>query len=861
MSFGARGLFDAYITPAAVSSKKVAVKSRDFTAAEKKLMSCAQCPLDRVPLRSPKMAAASAQSKPLAYVFGEAPDEDDDKNGRHFSGTHGAFLRERLPVGVEGLLAWDNVLGCKPGKGPEALEIECCRRRHVADIERLRPPVIIALGRHALQWLMGTDKVMHIWRGRRAPVKVGTHVCWAYFIEHPSELNPDNRKYGVARVTAFERDVRRVFDDIERGLPEPCVEDPGDYYKGIEIWQEYGSDGLARVERELLYWRDQTHGHDIETNMLRPYDPEKKILSLAIGNYSRVFAFGWEHSEARWSQREHARIGELLSHYIEGSGTKWAHSAKFEQEWWHAYFGARVVWRSRWGDTLGQAHVLDERGGAEDKGSAKELGDLTQLHLGFNVKALSPIDRKKLASTPLHYVLPYNALDTKYCYVLSAVQAALLMQQGLTHVYERLNSYTPALVTLQAKGCARNMLAIKRLDEELRARIEPLQRSIHEHPDVVALRRTGRKFSPTSDQDLVFFFRDWLKIAPSERNSRKEKYSVDGDALSQMGHPIAAAVMLLRKLIDNHSYVTPLLPGGKYVHADGLSHSTYSQYITGSGRLSSRGPNDQNYPRRGPEAKTIRQIRGTRARNLKFVAFDYGQLEWRVGAALSRDKRMIEELRDPQHDIHGHWTDSLGTAFSQHMLRTNRKGLRDALKNDWTFSNLYGNSPGAIAYALSKIFEREIDERMLMPHYEEFWDTYPALKNYQEHEVMGKYWALGYVETGTGQRRREPLARNEAINHPFQGTAGHLVLDAQTRISRFAWEEDRDSLQPIMNVHDDLSFELPLVSIEQDIEDSARMMLTDLFDFVDVPMLVECSVGDNWAEKTVIGQFRDSDFK
>lgn len=859
------GLFFETVGSAARESTSTVKRVTRITEAEKQYLTCAHCSLNNERMVHPKLPA-NGIAQPLVYFFGSSPTKADDDAARHFAGSSSEFLRKYLPNDIDDYARWDNVLRCRTpgGRDPLALEIECCRKLHAADFAQSQPAVIVALGKHALHWFMGSDKQLHIWRGRRAPVRVGSSYAWVYFVEHPEDImrKQNDRKYGAAHVAAFAHDLQRVFHDIENDLPEPYVEHPVDYKKGIELLSAYGSDGLQRVEQVLQQYANIDHAHDIETDRLKPYGGEPKILSVAIGTYAHTFAFGWEHAEARWSAREHKRLAEMLEAYLMGRGKKWAHEAKFEMAWWRERFGPKVVFDTEWEDTIGQAHVLDERG-SDDRGSAKGLGDLTQLHMGFDVKALSPIDRKKLATTPLHYVLPYNGLDTKYTYALSRIQADLIARDGkLQSVYELLNGFTPATVTLQAKGVVRNMVAIKQLHQEISGKVDATLQKIMGNADVQRYVSTGRKFKPSSGPDLIAFFRDFMKI-PSPRKTKKgeeEKYSVDDDVLSLIKHPVAAFVRLHRKHSDNLSYITPLLDGGKYVSDDGLVHALYSQYVTGSGRYACRDPNQQNYPRRGPEAKMVRSVIGVR-RGMRFIAFDYGQLEWRVGAALSRDVRMRNELLDPKHDIHGHWTSSLGAAFAPAMLRDNRKGLRDALKNDWTFSNLYGNSPSAIAYMLAKIFDRDLRESDILPHYDEFWDTYPDLKKYQD-ELMRVYWEKGYVETGTYQRRREPLARNEGINHPFQGTGGHLVIDAQSRISRFAYEHDRPQLQPIMNMHDDLSFELSDAQLERNVEDIVRMMLTGLFPFIDVPMLVECSISavdGNWAEKQELGKFLCSD--
>jgi DNA polymerase I-like protein with 3'-5' exonuclease and polymerase domains len=696
------------------------------------------------------------------------------------------------------------------------------------------------------------DRQITNWRGRRVPVRIGTHSCWFYPITDPVSIlrTRNHKKKGAAYLRAFERDLARVFADAEAGLPEPYVEDPKDYHAGVECLTEYGRAGFDTIERALGTFFDQEHSVDIETDGLRPYRPDAKIITMAVGTYDSVFAFPWEHPEARWTAHERGLIKDLVHDYLLGPGKKWAHSTKFEQEWFHKWYGPDVLYKTEWGDTLLQAHALDDRKG-------KGLDDLTQLYFGFRLKSVSNVDVKKLEYTPLSRVLPYNALDVKYCYAASVVQAAELEQAGLVDVYNLLHRATPALVRMQAKGVVRNLPAIEALDSTLtKQHAELLARTMRDR-DVLAFMQTGRKFSPSSNQDLVVFFRDYLKVenpVPSF-DDEEDSYSVDEGALSQIKHAVAKLVLELRAVTKNHGYVTPLLPGGKYVHADGLVHANYSNAVAVSGRTACEDPNQQNYPRRAH--KEIRRVVGCPPGHV-FVAFDYKQLEWRIGACLSGDVQMGLEIRSGE-DIHGVWTDSIGGRFVPARVKENRKSVRDSIKQYWTFANLYGQILDGLAWDLSSEFSVNISKRELEPFFISFWQRYPALRAYQD-AIIDKYWRVGYVETATGQRRHEPMARNEIINHPFQGTAGHLVLDAQQRVTIAAYEQDRPSLQPIMNIHDDLSFYLPYATVERDIEDIARFMCVCPFEFVTVPLGVEVSVGENWCDKEEIGEFSTGDF-
>lgn len=592
------------------------VKTRKlFAASEAGHLSCAQCPLDRAQLQHPKMAPTGS-AKPILYILGEAPGKNEDEEGVQFIGRSGELIRDLIPAKLEKHIRWNNTVRCRPpgNRDPDPIELACCRRLQVADIEQTQPRVIAAFGNVPLSWMLGPDRAISNWRGRRMPVQVGTHRCWFYPITHPAAVlrGMNDRKKGDAIKRCFERDLERLFQDIDRGLPPAEVET--DYKARVECLETYGEEGLERIQLALSYWQDDEHAIDIETDRLRPYHKEARILSVAVGTYDDVLAFPYEHPGARWSKTERRTLDDMLEGYLLGAGRKWAHGAKFEMEWFHARFGPKVLYETQWGDTLGQAHILDERKG-------KSLDDLTQLHFGFRIKEQSPIDVHRLAETPLREVLPYNGMDTKYCHALSLVQTQLLQECGLEQVYAERHAATASLVQMQAKGLWRDTVEAQKQSVALSKQIARLEAKIMSDPDVVRFLQTGSKFKPSSNPNLVSFFRDFLHIRPagpkrqggawhkSGGANESVSFSVDESALSKIRHPVAKLVLEARGAAKNlGTYITPMLDGGKNVHGDGLLHPAYSQYVTVSGRLNSEEPNAQNYPRR--KHKEVRRVIG-----------------------------------------------------------------------------------------------------------------------------------------------------------------------------------------------------------------------------------------------------------
>jgi uracil-DNA glycosylase family 4 len=841
-------------TPAGTANKVIRLQL------QQRKLDCGQCPLDRVDdLEHPKMLPTGAKN-PLVYMLGEAPGKNDDEVGEQFTGSSGDMIRELIPDKYADRVRWNNTLRCRPpgSRDPEPIETECCRGLQTRDIEESKPKIIVGFGNYALRWALGDGRNATDWRGRIMPLKVGTHVCWFMSLSDPDVLlhNRDKRR-DEANSVCFERDMQRVFWWLENNEVLPEVET--DYLKGITCLAGTGLDEMKTIYDWLAYVKDLDHSIDVETSALRPYETDDaRILTFAIGTYEQTFAFPFKHPEAHWSHKHMGTIVDALRDYFEtGEGVKWAHQVKFEQEWIASLFGLDAVYKSNWGCTMAQAHTLDER-------RSVALDDLTQWRMGFRIKDLSAVDRENLAAEPLERVLPYNGMDSKYCHALSLIQAEELDAEGMQHVYERFLRDTPGLVQIQRKGLVRDVPALKLLDAQLLAQKEKVERQILKNKDVEEFIAAGNKFNPASPQTVAAFFRDWLKIPQKGRKHKAGSYSVDEDALSNIKHTAAKLLLEARGVAKNHgTYVLPLiLPEelgrpepkkgvGKHVHRDKLLHPSYSNLITVTGRLQSEDPNAQNFPRR--KNKEIRRAIGCPP-GYRFLAFDYGQLEARVVASISKDKILSKEIHNKQ-DIHGDWTDLLGAKFVPIMLKETRKKLRDSIKQYWTFANFYGNVLESVAYDLSQELEVDISPERLAPFFDEFWDRYKGVLKWQDNAVA-KYWETGYVETKTGFRRREPMTRNEMINQPIQGTAGHLVIDAETRICRVSYEEDDDALTPVLNVHDDLSFYFPQKRLDDLIPYVAEQMCRAPPEFeLTVPLTVEVSLGDNWCDKEELATF------
>ncbi len=828
--------------------------------------SCRDCPLDKAVMRHPKLPATGA-TRPAFYFLGKANGKTEDEEGEQFLGEPGRMVRFRIPSQWSNKIRWNNTINCLPAgdEEPSAQELMCCRSRVIADIEKSRPAIVVGFGEVPLNWVLGTEKKggqrkIAPWRGRKMPVKIGKHVCWFYPIDHPEDfLNRRRSNSYDARMRTFENDLRRIFSDYAVGLPTAEVET--DFLEGIRTVEDYTRQGFGEVLlwlRKMAKLKNSTI--DIETNELRPYNETSRILSVAIGTYEETVAFPLEHSQARWSKSQLRQIYSSLEEYLMSPGTKCAHFSKFEITWLIKQFGHKIAHDVVWEDTAAMAHVLDERKG-------KSLEALTEIYFGFNVKKLSPIDASNLDATDLSSVLPYNALDTKWTDALRRILKAEIEERGLTEVYRTVNQVTPSFAMMQDRGVHRNLPVIDQFSRELIERKESVLSSIAQDPDVKRFVPTNKdRFKPTSNPDLQHFFRDFLKVPHPNQGRRDFKYSLTEDILEKFDHPVAKMILDMRTTSGNLSkYVVPLLSspsdvfpdGGRYVKGDGLAHADFNQLITSTGRPACEDPPLQQWPKR--EHREIRRVICAPPGH-DMVSVDFGQLEARIIATLSRDPVLCEEIFE-KYDIHGDWTDRLGTTFDRRQLkdRSSRKHLRDSTKVMWTFPLFYGSTLESVAHNLSTVFKKDIHPSTLETHYQAFWDKYRVVLDWQE-KLESFYWKHGYVETAFGFRRHEPLSKNELINSPVQGTAGQLVMLPQVKLSKASYTEDKPQYQPVINMHDDLTFYLPHASLENDIERIARDMCCFDLGFLVVPLSVEVSLGPNWADQQEIGTFYSTDF-
>ena len=352
----------------------------------------------------------------------------------------------------------------------------------------------------------------------------------------------------------------------------------------------------------------------------------------------------------------------------------------------------------------------------------------------------------------------------------------------------------------------------------------------------------GGPFNINSPKQVAEVLFDKLELKTKKKKSR----STSAEVLEELAqeYEICDYILQHRKFSKLKSTYTDVLPT-LISKRDGRIHTTYNQALTVTGRLSSSNPNLQNIPIRTEEGNKIRSAFCTMDKeNSLILSADYSQIELRLLAHVSGDKHLIHAFTSGE-DIH---TMTASKVFGVGVDEVTKEMRRRAKAVN--FGIVYGQSKYGLAKNLG-ISPTEAQEFI-----DKYFETYPGVKDYMNYEIdfVNKH---GYVETIFGRKRylaselqssnfqiRE-FAQRAAINQPLQGTAADLIKMAMIDVERELEEKNLKS-RMIMQVHDELVFEVPKIELETVKELAVRCM--ELKQPLQVPLVVDVNCGTSWRE-------------
>jgi len=351
----------------------------------------------------------------------------------------------------------------------------------------------------------------------------------------------------------------------------------------------------------------------------------------------------------------------------------------------------------------------------------------------------------------------------------------------------------------------------------------------------------GEVFNINSSQQLGKVLFDKLKLPVIKKT--KTGYSTDVDVLTKLSlqHELPLEILTYRNLSKLKSTYIDVLP--KLIHPKtGRVHTSYNQTVTATGRLSSSDPNLQNIPIRTEEGTRIRQafIPG---KGWAIVSADYSQIELRLLAHLSQDETLMEAFRR-EEDVHARTASEIFGVPMEKVTPTMRREAKVI-----NFGIIYGMS----AYGLSQ--QLGIEQKIAQAYIEEYFKKYTGVQVYIE-KTLEEARQSGYVTTLLHRRRYLPdilsptaairqASERMAINTPLQGTAADIIKVAMIHIQNRI-EELHLSTKMIMQVHDELVFEIP----EEEVQKALTMIQNEMEAVMELSVRLKVSIskGRNWAE-------------
>ena len=305
-------------------------------------------------------------------------------------------------------------------------------------------------------------------------------------------------------------------------------------------------------------------------------------------------------------------------------------------------------------------------------------------------------------------------------------------------------------------------------------------------------------------------------------------------------HPIVGTILESRELKKLVTTYIAALPG--YIDADGKIHTTYNQTVTATGRLSSSNPNLQNLPIRSERGRFIREA-VIPDDGCLFLSADYSQIELRLMAHFSQDEHMLAAFRSGQ-DIHAATAARIYGLPIEQITKDQRRKAKTA-----NFGIIYGISAFGLAQQLDC---SRTEAKQLI---DDYFAAFPRVISYIESQrELARQ--RGYAETLFGRKRYLPdihsqnatvrsFAERNAVNAPIQGTAADIIKMAMVSIHRRLKEEGLKA-QMIMQVHDELNFNVPVNEVDRVREIVVNEMQNAVH--LSIPLIAECGVGENWLE-------------
>lgn len=487
-------------------------------------------------------------------------------------------------------------------------------------------------------------------------------------------------------------------------------------------------------------------------------------------------------------------------------------------------------------DTMLESYVLNSTATRHDMDSLA-LRYLNRSTISFEDVAGKGAKQLTFDQVDLAVAGPYAAEDAEITLCLhNTLQQELQQVPTLVKVLDDIEMpLMPVLARIERYGALVDAHLLGQQSLEIAEKLTELERQ--------TFAIAGEEFNLASPKQLGVILYEKLGLPVLAKTAKGQPSTAEAvlSDLAEQGHELPVLLMEYRSLSKLKSTYTDRLPE-QINPLTGRIHTNYHQAVTATGRLSSSNPNLQNIPVRTAEGRRIRQA-FIAPEGYKLLAADYSQIELRIMAHLAQDPGLLDAFRNDR-DVH---KATAAEVFGVPLDEVTSDQRRNAKAIN--FGLIYGMSAHGLA---KQIGSERAEAQMYMDRY---FARYPGVQDYMER-TREQAREQGYVETLFGRRLYLPeiKARNPhvrrgaertAINAPMQGSAADIIKRAMITVDQWLAETGLDA-RVILQVHDELVLE-----VREDQVDELKAGLLSLMSAgaeLDVPLIVEAGLGDNWDE-------------
>lgn len=576
---------------------------------------------------------------------------------------------------------------------------------------------------------------------------------------------------------------------------------------------------------------------DTETTGLFPLEDKLVGISLSFDTKNSYYIPLYHEEEETIDIK--AALKSLDTIFKSKSIKKILHNTKFDQLA-IAHYGSEI--NNITFDTLIAANLLRK------EWSKIGLKKLSISYLSEEMKSFKDVLGKSyenFSQVPISQAATYAAHDALQTFKLSKILSKdLNKEKKLKKIFETIEMpLSQVLFEMEKEGIALDTEILKTLKTSVNRKLSNIEKKIFaaiEHKKI----KTQEDINLNSPKQIEVLLFDELKL-PVIKKSSKGKRSTDQEVLRKLRehHPIPGLILQHRELFKLKSTYIEALPS--FVNNETKRiHTSFSQTMVATGRLSSSSPNLQNIPASGEIGIKIREAFIAK-RGKQFISADYSQIELRVLAQITKDKNLIEAFLHNE-DIHSKTAAQIFEVDIKKVTHEQRQ-----IGKRINFSIIYGQTP----YGLSK--ELGIKQSEAKNYIEKYFDQYPKVKEWIS-ETVKSATKKGFAETMLGRKRYIPglrernrtiyeAAKRIATNSPIQGTSAELMKMAMINIRNSINKKKLES-RILLQIHDELIIESP----NSELETMKKLIKKEMESVANwkIPLTVDIRTGKNWAKIT-----------